>query len=165
MTNTWDRQADEPEEAWALFREWRDHELPRPTPAAYCRERGRGASTWPRQYGWDGRGLAWDQYVDAHRQEATVSQVAEMARRHISIAQDLLDVVQKSVSLTRERVERLIPLTPNEMSRMVEVATKLERLSRGEATERSEGAGPNYTVLSDEELETLEGLANKATQH
>lgn len=83
-----------------------------------------------------------------------------MARRHIGVAQDFIAAVAKGLQNYTAQLDQGVPMRPNEMSRMLDVATKLERISRGEATERVEGV--DYGNLDDAELALLEGLAKRA---
>lgn len=158
---SWNRLDKEPDAAFALFVRWRDHALPRPTPREWCRMNDRPGVTWPRDFAWEDRGLGWDRYLDERRQSEVVSATQEMARRHIGVAQDFISAVVKSLQNYQIDLEQGVRMRPNEMSRMLDVASKLERISRGEATERVEGQ--NFEALSDEELATMEKMVRKAT--
>lgn len=158
--NPWDRQPGEPEDAWTAFWRWRDAS-PRPALAKHAAAVGRSYQAvrgWAVGWGWDARILAWDQAVDAGRQSATMTATQEMAARHIKLSQSVLDVVEHGLRKIKADLSTDFGrLKPQEIARLLEVASKLERLSRGEATERVEGT--DYSTLSDEDLGVLEEIA------
>lgn len=82
----------------------------------------------------------------------------EMVTKHVEVAKALLYLVEKSIAIHKDRVEHGTPMKPHEMSRMTEVASRLERLSRGEATDRIEGR-PDLSKLTDEQLAQYEELS------
>jgi hypothetical protein len=89
-----------------------------------------------------------------------------MRKNHADIAASML--VKALKALKRIPVEEM---TAQDISKMVDVATKLERISRGEPTEKTENktelaGGINITALhlsdlSDDELSQLDLLASK----
>ncbi len=85
---------------------------------------------WSSRWGWVERTAAWDEELDRRGRESQIEERKEMAKRHINEAM----VFQQKVL---ERMRQLNPneLSPNDMARWFEIAVKVERLSRGEATE------------------------------
>ena len=92
--------------------------------------------------------------------------IAEMRKNHVGIAKAML--VKSLQALQRIPVDEM---TPRDVATMVDVAAKLERISRGEVTERTEGkqtiAGEvsfgsiDLSKVSDEELATLDAITGK----
>jgi hypothetical protein len=162
---TYDRQLDEPEDAWVAFYRYRDSTTPRRALSEFAREAGFPASrlmAWATRYDWASRLVAWDQRVDSTRQAATLRGVEEMAARHIGLAKRMLALVEKGVERIENdfNVNQFTRLKAQEMARLTEVAAKLERLSRGEATEVVDGLH-DYSKLTDEDLAALEEISRK----
>lgn len=162
--NIWDRQPQEVEAAWAAFRRYRDTPSPRPPVGVFAGEIGYSSThvlNWAKLWAWDSRILAWDQHLDGKGQKVAESGVEEMARRHIELAKKGLGIVD--MAMERLRISLLVEnggtLKAQEMARVLDVCAKLERLSRGEATERVEGK--DYSALSDSDLEALAEISKK----
>lgn len=161
--NTWDKQIGEPEDAWTAFYRYRDTKAPRPSLGDFAETIGRPHArvrAWATVYGWDARILGWDQHVDGARQAVTVTAVQAMAAQHIEIAREGLAVVRTAIGkMAEDMTTEFGRLKAQEIARLLDVCSKLERLSRGEATERVEGA--DYSGLSDQDLADLERIAAK----
>lgn len=104
--------------------------------------------------------------MDRQAREELAKGITEMRKNHVDIA--------KAMSGKALQALQKIPtdeMTPRDIITMVDVAAKLERISRGEATERTEGkqtiAGEvslssiDFRRVSDEELATLDAIAGK----
>src|SRR5439155_20196404 len=119
------------------------------TPSHRKRRASGQIGRWAQRWNWSARARAWDEELDKVRRQKQVEAVAEMAERH----------VKEALMLQNKAVERLRQLRPEELkprdtlSYLVE-AVKLERLARGEPTERvaEEHSFPNVEELSDDEL-------------
>lgn len=103
--------------------------------------------TWCTQFRWVERAAAYDEWLDRQQREAREEVLRDMARRHAELAMLLLERV-------RARVEAMKPeeLDPGEVARWLEVAARLERLSRGAPTsqERHEvQLGPSWAELAE----------------
>jgi hypothetical protein len=163
--NTYDRQWDEPEDAWTAFYRYRDSTTPRAHLDDFAMASGYALTAlkrWWTKHAWASRLVAWDQRVDQARQGATLKGVEEMHARHIRLAKDGLECAELAIAKIKKDLQADFGrMKPQEVARLVEVLTKLERISRGEATERVDGDGPNYGKLSDTELQALEELAAK----
>jgi hypothetical protein len=163
--NTYDRQWEEPEDAWTAFQRYRDLPSPRPSLDGFTVSSGYSPSRlkgWYVRHQWASRLVAWDQRIDQTRQAATLRGVEEMAARHIGLAKLALEAVEKSlVKINKDLDTDFGRMKPHEMARLLEVATKLERLSRGEATERIDGEGNDYSHLTDDDLAALEEISRK----
>ena len=139
MSEPWERQPDESAQAFRAFAAYRDLGATRSVTAAYVKVTGRlgarGARhwwyEWHSKYGWALRVNAWDAELDRQARQVQIDAVREMNERHITIARALFQRVAQRLT-TIEAGE----LSPQDIARWTEVAYKLERLARGEATER-----------------------------
>jgi hypothetical protein len=163
--NTYDRLSVEPEDAWTAFYRYRDLPNPRPSLEGFASVSGYPAArlkSWSTTYDWASRVLAWDLRVDSTRQAATLRGVEEMAARHIDLAKKGLSAVGKAMDkILADLATDFGRMKPHEIARLLDVCAKLERLSRGEATERIDGEGPDYSKLTDQDLAALENIARK----
>lgn len=162
MPAAWEMQPGESAvafEAFALYRDWgQERSL-----ARVAEKLGKSEtlmSRWSAQHGWVRRAEAWEAHLDAEKVKRLKAGVGEMAERHAKVAM----LFQQKVI---ERLRELKPgeLSPAELSRWYDVAVKVERLSRGEATERKgedEGAGFDLSKLSDDELAALAQAVQKS---
>jgi hypothetical protein len=86
--------------------------------------------TWSSKYDWVARAQAYDDYIEKKKREKNEKEILEMADRHARLA---VVFQQKLV----QRLQEIDPaeLSPADMARWLDIATRLERLSRGEPTE------------------------------
>jgi hypothetical protein len=104
---------------------------------------------WATRWDWAARARAWDQELASANAGKQLEAVKEMAERH----------AREAMLLQNKAVERLRQLRPEELkprdtlAYLVEAA-KLERLARGEPTERiaEEHHFPDVKELTDDEL-------------
>lgn len=136
----WDRQDDEPEKAYSYFALYRDLGRTR-TVAKVAAEVHKSrdylhklASTWR----WVQRAQAWDREQDRLYSEGLAERRRDMAERHARIASALQ---AKIVA----RLQSLDPaaLTPNDIARWLEVATRVERLALGLPDSTTAHTGPD----------------------
>ncbi len=125
---------------------------------------------WSRKWNWQERVAAWDDEMDRQTREELAKGITGMMKNHVGIAQAMLTKALKALQRIPED-----ELTAQDITRMVDIASKLERLSRGEATERTEGkrtiAGTvqanlkmpeiDFSGLTDSELEQLDEFIDK----
>lgn len=116
---------------------------------------------------WQKRVEAYDAYVDRTVREANEAAIRKMNTEHVLLAQQMI----------RKATKRLLTIPDDQISaaelvRMVDVAVKVERLSRGEATENQAvthngevevktDTGLDLTGLTNEELDQFEQLLAK----
>ena len=163
----WERQPNESDVAFEAFVEYRDMGVKRSC-AKVAKELSKSTTMinrWSSVHGWGARINAWTNEQDRLTREELTKGVAAMRKNHADIAVHMLDKALKA--LQRIPTEEL---TMQDIARAVDVASKLERLSRGEVTERTEGRntiGGRMTVISDpyvdlttEELRKLARLAD-----
>ena len=166
MATLWDRLPGESPKAYQAFCGYRDlgpgrcldqasrnyHQRRRAEADAQAGRQPRASGTirrWAERWNWNVRAMAWDQELEQVKRKKQVEEVEEMAQRH---AREALMLQNKAV----ERLRQLRPeeLKPREALDYVVEAAKLERLSRGEPTERlaEEHRFTDVKDLSDEEL-------------
>lgn len=108
---------------------------------------------WSSSYAWRSRAMAWDEYVESQRRDVQIKAVRDMAERHANQAR----------SLQLKAIQRLSKIDINELSagdvlRYIMEASKLERLSLGEPTERVESTSGSGIDIGDLGLMTDEDL-------
>lgn len=125
------------------------------------------------RFQWVERCEAYDLYILCRLKEKGEAEILKMHENHATIAAQMLRKALQRL-LTMKEAE----ITASDMVRMVDVGVKIERLSRGESTERQEiggettvrhsgevsvkpGNGLDLSGLSDEELGNLEQLLSK----
>lgn len=136
----WDRQDDEPEKAYSYFALYRDLGRTR-TVAKVAAEVHKSrdylhklASTWR----WVQRAQAWDREQDRLYSEGLAERRRDMAERHARIASALqAKIVARLQSLDPAK------LTPNDIARWLEVATRVERLALGLPDSTTAHTGPD----------------------
>jgi hypothetical protein len=114
-------------------------------PAGYIR----WLHTWSSKYDWVTRAQAYDDYIEKKKREEKEKAILDMAERHAKLAM----AFQQRVA---QRLQEIDPaeLSPADMARWLDIATRLERLSRGEPTEigKQEVMLPTIVeVITDEE--------------
>lgn len=163
----WERQENESPQAFEAFAEYRN--MGNDRSLAKVAER-LGKSTplmerWSRTHRWVARVEAWTDEQDRQTRENLSKGVTAMRKNHADIATAML--VKAAKALQRLPAEEM---APRDIATLVDVAAKLERLSRGEATERTEGrneirgrvtvASDPYEGLTTEELRKLVQLVD-----
>jgi hypothetical protein len=167
MTAPWEQLPGESSKAYAAFCLYRDQGPQRSIEAASRAYHDRGLQhgeaahaqrkrrasgqigRWAQRWNWSARARAWDEELERVRRQKQLEAVEEMAERH----------AKEALMLQNKAVERLRQLRPEELkprdalTYLVEAA-KLERLARGEPTERvaEEHHFPDVEELSDDEL-------------
>jgi hypothetical protein len=167
MAAAWDQLPGESAKAYAAFCLYRDqgprrsldeasrlyHSQPpmaAKAPPAGRRRRASGQiRLWAQRWNWSARAWAWDQELARVKTSQRLAAAEEMDERH----------VREAMLLQNKAVERLRQLRPEELKPRETVtflveAAKLERLARGEPTERvaEEHHFPETKDLSDDEL-------------
>ena len=119
------------------------------------------------KYNWQKRVEAYDAHVDRTVREANEAAIVKMRTEHALLAQQMIRKATKRLLTTPED-----QISAAELVRMVDVAVKVERLSRGESTENQavthngevevkRETGLDLSGLSNEELEQFEQLIAK----
>jgi hypothetical protein len=135
----------------ATSRAYHGHAAPLENKTATGRRRGASGQIrrWAQRWNWSARAQAWDQELEHIKWSKQVEASAEMAERH---AKEALLLQNKAVE--RLRLLRPEELGPREILSYLIEAAKLERLARGEPTERvaEEHRFADVKELTDDEL-------------
>ena len=142
----WDRQPGESSKGYlhfALYRDMgQDRSLRKLAQAGECRAKVGQLERWSSKWQWVDRSQRYDdhlQYQDRLRQE---KERRDMLSRHAKIAVLGQNLVVKGIEKLIAQIEQgKRDLTASDASRLLDVAVKVERLSRGEPTEISELGG------------------------
>lgn len=133
MAEIWERRPGETAKAYAAFCVYRDlgpsRSLEKAAQAMGYKSR-KNFSVWHSKHEWVKRAEAYDEYLERRKREEHEKAILEMAERHARLAV----AFQQKIA---QRIQMIDPneLTPQDLARWLEIATKLERLSRGEPTE------------------------------
>lgn len=162
----WFQQPDEPDDAWQGFVQFRDQALPR----AVRRVAGFRAVTqieWSQKYKWHERAKAWDQHCEEIRiaeREALLAQEGKaLAAEHMLLLKDARELAQRELAKYLESSrENDMPglIKPSDLIKLTEAVVKLDRLVRGEHTEKTE----HEIDLSDMPIEELRQFAQTAAK-
>ncbi len=164
----WKRQKGESLEAFEAFQMYRDSEK-KISAASVADKLGKSvalAERWCSKNRWVERREAFMDWQDDLTIKELTKGIAKMRKSHTAIATQML--VKALKGLEKLPAEEL---DANDITRLVDVAAKLERLSRGESTERTENktevsgevsmAVTDLSKLTAEELNSLDEIADK----
>lgn len=129
----WERQEGESNPRWAAFQTYRDlppNERSVELVAKTLHKTPGNLYKWSASDKWQERCEAYDRYLDAEAAKHKIIGIAEMNKRHIDAAEKILD---KAI----DGLRYIDPsdLRASDVAKLVDVASKLERLARGDATE------------------------------
>jgi len=135
MAEIWERQKDERNKAYHAFCIYRDLGPDRSlekTREILGKSAGytRWMQTWSSKYDWVTRAQAYDDYIERKKREKNEKEILEMADRHVKLAK----AFQQRLAQALQQIDPA-QLSPSDMAKWLDVATKLERMSRGEPTE------------------------------
>lgn len=131
----WERQPKESLKAFEAFATYRDMGSDR-TVRKVARAVNRSVTLigrWSSEHKWVERVTAWDAEQDRLNREEQRKAIAKMRARHTKLAESMLLKAAKAL-------QQLDPeeMNSNNITRMVDVAAQLERLSRGDTTDSIE---------------------------
>lgn len=113
---------------------------------------------WSSEFCWRERVEAYDTHLDQLVQKETETAVQRMARKHLEVADVGLRVARKALLAQEKDLDKgIVPLSAQAAARLLDVCTRLERLTNGEVTDRIGGI-PDLSKLSDEQLRQAEKL-------
>ena len=100
---------------------------------------------WSKQYNWVERAAAWDAEQDRIVRQQQLEDIKKMRKQHADIAYSML--IKAARALKRLPDDEI---KASDISRMVETASKLERISRGDVGDvieerQGESAAPSVT--------------------
>lgn len=190
VTELWDRMPDESVRNYGYFCAYRDM---RYSPAASAddipkldltRDRsirriaeqlGKSKQTigdLSSRFNWQARCDAYDLYILRRQRDRNEDRIMKMRENHAAVGEQLWKrALRRLLSITDGEIEA------GDMVRMVDIGVKVERLSRGESTEKQEISGkaavthsgnvtvtqdiPDLSALSDEEMDAYERILDK----
>lgn len=128
----WERQPGESAKAYEAFSEYRDMGTSRSL-AKVGQKLGKSKTMmdkWSKKHSWVNRAEQWDLEEDRLIRTALTKDIGAMRKRHADVARAML--------LKAARALQKIPddeIKASDISRMVDVASKLERISKGDVGE------------------------------
>lgn len=142
----WERQDGESPQAWRAFQAFRDLGQDRTIRAAAERiDRSRATLVkYSMDFAWMDRAAAWDREQDRQAQKAQLAAIKRMRKTHADLGSAMLVKAAKALkSLSDDEIKA------GDISRMVEVGSKLERIARGDVGEViEEREGENLPVVT-----------------
>lgn len=139
----WERQVGESGKAFEAFAIYRDMSNRSCRKVAEQLGKSNGLiERWSRNHDWQKRVAAWDAEQDRIARQSQIDEIKKMRRRHADLASAML--VKAARALQRIPEDEI---KAGDVSRMVDTAAKLERISRGDAgevvEERDGGTSPS----------------------
>lgn len=128
----WERQPGESEKAFEAFVIYRDMGLQRGVRKVgdQLHKSLTLMSRWSSAYNWPERAAAWDREQDRIVREAQQEEIKKMRKRHADLAYVMLMKAAKALkNMPDDEIKAA------DINRMVEVGSKLERISRGDVGE------------------------------
>lgn len=129
MSELWERQPEETSKPFEAFCVYRDLGPGRSLAqvAEKLKKSGTLIGRWSGAYDWVKRATAWDAEQDRIARKSQLDEIVKMRKRHAKLASDMLLKAAKALeTLPDEEIKA------SDVSRMVDVAAKLERISRGD---------------------------------
>ena len=125
----WERQENESAKAYEAFSIYRDMGASRSLAKVgqeVCKSK-KMMEKWSKAHNWVERAEQWDREQDRILQKQQIEDIKEMRKRHANLGMAL--VMKAATALSRIPVDEI---KAQDISRMVETGTKLERISRGD---------------------------------
>lgn len=150
----WDRQPGETDPAWAAFVVYRDLGLQRSTAKVQqaIGKSKRLVDGWSGKNSWVIRVQSWDAEQDRLWQKDLAAERRKAAKRNIEISASMKDLAAAGVTKLAEAPGQL---EARDVARLFEVATKVEALSTGGATEIHGTTGDEHGGLTVEQIDQL----------
>lgn len=174
----WEQQPTDTDQSYSAFCVYRDLGVRRSLveasrkyydlgdePIAGTSPKLRQMKSWSATHNWVARANAYDLYLDEQARYEQLEAVKEMRRRHAAVASMAL-----AKAAERLRVASSESLSISDASRLLDLAVKIERLARGEASERHELSGVNGGAIThdigirDEMFDKFKQMADRATK-
>lgn len=163
----WERQPGESSRSFTAFTTFRDLPSTNRTLKAVQEIMYPGAqwamraiTGWAKDHQWVERVIAWENELDRVKLAAQAQTVETMSKRHIEAAQKL---IEKGLAALEKITEG--DIDPANARLLIVDGSKLERLARGQSTEKydsTERAGlPDLSGYSEEELKRLADIAER----
>lgn len=165
----WHRLEAEPEDAWRAFQAYRDQVGPRSIPRVGGQVQR--IYEWANAYAWRERVREFDRHLESIKDEEREALLKEDARdttaqrlRILASAKSLAGrELAKLDRLSQESGEMPGPFTLAQITRLVDVSVKLDRLERGQSTEHIE-TDFDFSKLTPEERAHYQELLKKVSR-
>lgn len=139
----WEPLDGESAKAYAAFSEYRDMGSQRSL-REVAKKLGKSETLiarWSGQWDWVKRALAWDTEMDRQAREEQAKEIVKMRKRHAKLAVAMLDKAEAALGQLKD-----YEMDAQDISRMADIASKLERLSRGDVGEVIEERDGGETI-------------------
>lgn len=148
----WERQNNESEKAFSAFKAYLEMEDRNICQLAKRLAKSRQlVDKWKQKYNWQERCIAWDKSLQEIEYKTAVKERKKMAKRHIAIAMSM----QAKAVEALQKID-VSKLNASEIIRLFDTAVKIERLSRGEATENQvQEITQNINTITENPFENL----------
>lgn len=127
----WERQKGESLKAFEAFAVYRD--MPQRSIRTVAQQLDKSATLigrWSSTHEWQKRVAAWDAEQDRIARQAQIDEIRKMRKRHSDLASAMLVKAARALQKIPED-----EIKAGDVSRMVDTAAKLERISRGDVGE------------------------------
>jgi len=115
------------------------------------------------KYDWQGRIRAADQAASAKHDEERMADLHEMNKKQADLgaaAQRIAGLGMRN-TFDRLQIDPTFQLTVSDTARLMTEGSKLERLARGEVTDRTEARIHAYTVVVDQIVQVFAGIVRE----
>lgn len=148
----WERQPNETPKAFDAFSVFRDLDPQTRSGVIVAERLGKSYSLmqkWSQKYGWVARAAAWDEEKDRVKREAEqkaqIEDIKKMRKRHTAVAVKMIETAEAAL-----KVIDPADVKPADVTRLMDSATKIERISRGDVGEvieerQGESVAPTVT--------------------
>lgn len=128
-TEPWERMTGEPPAAWAAFQTYRDLGQGRTIrkAAEVLGKSPAHLSEYSARFSWPDRAAAWDNELDRLTRADNVKAIRRMRQRHADLGEEAL--AKAAAALNKIPDE---DLKPSDIARLMDVASRLERIARGD---------------------------------
>ena len=129
----WERQERESGPRWEAFQTYRNMPPGKRSTNEVAKSLGKAPRLihkWSSEDKWQDRCEAYDRYLDAEATARRIEGIAEMNKRHIDVAEKILEKAANGLDYIDPE-----DIRPSDVAKLVDTAAKLERLARGDATE------------------------------
>ena len=130
----WERQEDETPKQFEAFKVYRNMGEERSL-SKVSKQLSKSTALmarWSRSNNWVDRCVAWDNEQDRLLAIEQRKEIKKMRKRHADVASAMIATAVKGLKQIQEHME---DVKPQDVARLVDVASKLERISRGDTSE------------------------------
>lgn len=127
----WERQPNEQAKqfkAFCLYRDMNPGDQTMKRLSAMTGVSERTLAMWKKDFKWEERSQAWADEEDRQAREKHLKALDEMHERHIAVSMRVLEKVEDALDVLDAEM-----IMAKDIPKLIEVAAKLERLSRGDA--------------------------------